>query len=351
MIIGTIWVFRKETIVLEVSSMNIVFATSDLYSRPALVTIKTLLMNNTKVEDLDIYYVENGVSDENKNMITDLVEQYHRNITFIPMPKDYLKVKGLMRTNAIVYSYCYFQDILPQSIEKVILLESDSIVTGDLIEMYSIDLDEYYLGAADDLQSKWYKRKLGMQEDSVYFNCGIMVLNLKKWREDGISEKITKIIEKGDCKFFYEVQDELNVLMEGRIKVLPPRFNCTTAIFLFDYKNMLMYRKPSTVCSEIDFEDGKKRPLIVHFTKNQIIQSRPWIEQCTHPYKAYYEQVKEKTILMDERLWSADRKLSNKVAYLLYSKVSKGFVAWILGGIHSYLYPMFLYRFILRKMR
>ena len=88
--------------------MNIVFATSDLYSKPALVTIKTLLMNNTSVEDLNIYYVENNVSDENKKMITDLVKTYQRKIIFIPMPKEYLSIEGLMRTNAIVYSYCFF---------------------------------------------------------------------------------------------------------------------------------------------------------------------------------------------------------------------------------------------------
>lgn len=331
--------------------MNIVFATSDLYSKPALVTIKTLLMNNVDVDELNIYYVENGVSDENKQLITGLVEEYKRKIIFIPMPESYLSIEGLMRTNAIVYSYCYFQDILPKSVEKVILLEGDSIVTGNLSEMYSINLDGYYLGAADDLQSKWYKRKLGMKEDSVYFNCGIMVLNLKKWREDNISEKITKMIKKGDSKFFYEVQDELNVLMEGKILVLPPKFNCTTAIYLFDYKDMLKYRKPSTVCSKADFIEGKKHPLVVHFTKNQIIQPRPWIADCTHPYKKYYEDAKAKTALANEKLWLANRKPINKIAYFLYSKVSKGLVAWTLGGIHSYLYPMFLYRFMLRRAK
>ena len=327
--------------------MNIVFATSDLYSRPALITIKTILMNNTKVKELNIYYVENGVSKENKALISELVNSYERNIEFIPMPRDYLSIKGLMRTNAIVYSYCYFQELLPQTVDRVLLLEGDCIVTDDLTEMYSTNLEDYYLAAVDDLQSKWYKRKLGMKEDSAYFNCGIMLLNLKKWREDGITEKITKVIENGNSKFFYEVQDELNVLMEGNVKILPPRFACTTAIFLFDYKNMLRYRNPSTVCSYEDFEKGKKRPYIVHFTKNQIIQSRPWIENCTHPYKTYYEKAKAETALADEKLWESNRGTINKIVYKLYS-VNPGLVARIMGSIHSFWYPMVLYRFILR---
>jgi lipopolysaccharide biosynthesis glycosyltransferase len=328
--------------------MNIVFATSDLYSRPALITIKTLLMNNKNVEELNIYYVENGVSEENKTLISRLVESYKRNIVFIPMPEEYLSIKGLIRTNAIVYSYCFFQDILPKKVEKVILLEGDSNVTDDLSEMYDIDLDGYYLGAADDLQSKWYKRKLGMKDDSPYFNCGIMVMNLKKWREDGVSEKLKKMINNGEAKFFYEVQDELNVLMEGQIKILPPKFNCTTAVYLFDYEMMKIYRKPSTYCNKVDFEYSKKHPLVVHFTKNQIIQPRPWIKDSTHPYKEYYEAAKKDTSLANMELWDANRGVANKVAYALYSKGAKRLLAHMLGWIHSFLYPMFLYRFILR---
>lgn len=327
--------------------MNIVFATSDLYSKPALVTIKTLLMNNTRCKELNIYYVENDVSEENKSLISELVTSYGRNIVFIPMPKDYLSIKGLLRTNAIVYSYCYFQDLLPRTVDKVLLLEADSIVTDDLTEMYSTELEDYYLGAVDDLQSKWYKRKLGMKDDSPYFNCGIMLINLKKWRTDGITEKITHMIEDGKSKFFYEVQDELNVLMEGKVKILPPRFACTTAIFLFDYKNMLRYRMPTTVCSLNDFEEGKKNPSIVHFTKNQIIQPRPWVEDCTHPYKRYYEKAKSETVLADEKLWKSNRNIINKAMGYLYS-VSPGLVARILGSIHSFWYPVVLYRFILR---
>lgn len=328
--------------------MNIVFATSDLYSKPALVTIKTLLMNNNSVEDLNIYYVENNVSDENKKIITDLVETYQRKIVFLPMPEEYLSIEGLMRTNAIVYSYCFFQDILPKEVDKVILLEGDSIVTGDLSEMYAINIDDYYVGAADDLQSKWYKRKLGMKDDSPYFNCGIMLMNLKKWREDKVSDKLKEMIRNGEAKFFYEVQDELNVLMEGKVKILPPKYNCTTAIFLFDYESMKIYRKPSTCCSKEDFETGKRNPLIVHFTKNQIIQPRPWIVDCTHPYKDYYIQAKNKTVLKDEPYWNSNRSVISKIAYKLYRNGHTKLLARSLGWVHSFLYPMILYKFILR---
>lgn len=329
--------------------MNIVYATSDLYSRPAIVSIKSLLMNQRNAEEIHIYYIENGITNENKKLIRQLVEEYSGEIDFIAMPDLCNQVGGLLRTNAITYSYCFFQDILPKEIDRVLLLEGDTLVTSDLTEMYEIDLEGYYIAAADDFQSKWYKRKLGINENMPYYNSGVLLFNLKKCREDNITGKMTKLLEKGQSKFFYEVQDEMNVLFEGYIKKLPPKYNCTTSVFLFDYKNMRRYRKPSTCCSKEEFEQAKEKPLVIHFTSNQVIQSRPWIEDCTHPYRDYYLEVKRKTMVRDEPLWTSRRKWTSKVVYFVYSKISKTLVAVGVGFIHSFLYPVFLYRFILRK--
>lgn len=329
--------------------MNIVFATSDLYSMPAHITLKSMLMNNIHVDDITVYYVGNGLTEESKNRLLTLVTEYNRTIVFIEMPEWLNMISGLLRTNAIAYTYCYFQDILPESVEKVLLLEGDTIVTDDLTEFYNIDIENYYLAAADDLQSKWCKEKVGIKATSPYFNSGVMLINLKKMREDDMSTKITELIKKGTAKFLYEVQDEINVLLEGNVKIIPPRFNCTTAIFLFDFKNMKRYRRPTTCCTKEEFEEAKAHPVVVHFTKNQIIQSRPWIEECSHPYNNNYLDIKKDTVLVDEPLWKTDRKKSNRIINFIYSKISKRFIAIILGFVHSYLYPVFLYKYILRK--
>ena len=329
--------------------MNIVFATSDLYSKPAHIALQSMLMKNADVDDITIYYIGNELTDESKERLQKLIDQYNRRIVFILMPEYLNSISGLIRTNAIAYTYCYFQDILPNSVDKVLLLEGDIIVTDDLTELYSIDISDYYLAAADDLQSKWCKEKVGIKETSPYFNSGVMLINLKKMRENGISSQITKLIKSGTAKFMYEVQDEMNVLFEGKIKIIPPKFNATTAIFLFDYKNMRRYRRPTTCCTKEEFDEARSHPVVVHFTKNQIIQSRPWIEECGHPYNDYYLKIKEKSVLVNEPLWGTDRKKSNRIVNFIYARISKSLVAISLGIVHSYLYPVFLYRFILRK--
>ncbi len=329
--------------------MNIVMTSSDLYSKLAITTFKSLFINNKGVDEITIYYIGDKLTGVSRNNLINIVKEHDepghkREIVFVPMPDHFDKLTGSNRNGQTVFCYCYFQDLLPSTVDKVLLLEGDQIVTANLTELYETDITNYYIAAADDLQSSVYKKKIGMKTTSPYVNCGMILYNLKKWRDDGITEKITNVLNSNQHMFFYDVQDVINFTCEGGVKVLPPKFNCTTAVFLFDYKNMIRYRRPSTKCSKEDYEEGKKNPVIVHFTKNQVIQPRPWVEDCYHPYKDYYMNVRVQTVMKDEPLWKHNPERLNKIANFLYMKVSKSLTASLLGIVHAYLYPAFLYK-------
>lgn len=331
--------------------MNIIYATDDLYSRLVLVSLKSVFMNNMDAEEINVYIVEDKIQKGNKTLLKELADEYQRMLQFIPLPEEYAKIystiSGQARASAVVYSYCYFQDILPRHVKKALMLEGDCVVLGSLGELYETDLSGCYFAAADDFQSGWMKKKLGMQPDSPYVNSGVILFNFDEMRRKHASEKITEIIRQGNREFFYEAQDELNVLAEGKVKVLSPKYNSTTSVFLFDrYKDMLRYRKPSTVCTEEAFLEAKERPVIVHFTKNQIIQPRPWIEGCTHPYKQQYLNIKAETALAGDGLWPTKKQGIGRVFSYLYSQGAQGLVASVLGPVHAFLFPMVLYKFL-----
>jgi len=323
--------------------MDIVYASSDLYSRVGIVSIKSLLENNKHVEKLRIFYIENNITDENKKALFDLADGYDRELCFIPMRDLSIYSGGLVRTNVVVYSYCFLHELLPEDIEKVLLVECDTLVLDSLEELWNTDISSAYLAAADDIKSNWYKRTLGLNITSKYINSGIMLINLSKWRSDNITQKMSSLLLEGNGKCFYEVQDELNVLFEGNIEILKPKYNCTTALFLYRYQNMKRYRKPSSCFSMLDYEEAVRSPVIVHFTTNQIIQSRPWIEGCTHPYREKYLEYKAETEVKTDRLWESNRKFKNKVAFGLYQKLPQCITSAILGCVQAYLYPMVEY--------
>ena len=327
--------------------MNIVYATSDLYSKPALISLKTVLDNNRHVDDIQIYYIECNVSEENKVLFVNLANEYGRNIHFIPMPEQLDKIGGFVRNHPIVYSYCYLQDILPQEVKKVLLLEADAIVVDSLVEMYKTDLGENYFGAVDDMIDRGIKKRLGIRQNSPYVNCGIILFNLKKMREDDFTSQITPIITEGKVRRFFEVQDEMNVLAESKVKVLPLRCNVCSHVFFFDYDNLIRYRHPSTKYSRTEYEDAAQHPIIVHFTKIKLAQTRPWIKGCSHPYREYYLNAKNHTALADMALWEDQRNTISKLAEMAYKKGAKKFVVTLLGIFRSFVISFsYLYRYM-----
>ena len=312
-----------------------------------MISLKTVLDNNRHVTDIQIYYIECNVSEENKRLLVDLVDEYGRAIHFIPMPEWLNKVGGFVRNHPIVYCYCYLQDILPQEVEKVLLLEADAIVVDSLVEMYETELGESYFGAVDDMIDRGIKRRLGIQQDSPYVNCGIILFNLKKMRDDDFTSQITPIITEGKVRRFFEVQDEMNVLSEKKVKVLPLRCNVCSHVFFLDYDNLIRYRHPSTKYTREEYEDASQHPIIVHFTKFKLAQTRPWIQGCSHPYREYYLNEKKHTSLANMALWEDRRNAISKFAEAVYKKGAKKFVITLLGIFRSFVISFsYLYRYM-----
>lgn len=72
-----------------------------------------------------------------------------------------------------------FADIIPGIPEKILYLDTDTLIADDLSELYSADISEYELAAALDYYGHHF---LGHN----YFNAGVLLLNMKSIRESGL---------------------------------------------------------------------------------------------------------------------------------------------------------------------
>ncbi|MGV2389886.1 MAG UNVERIFIED_CONTAM: hypothetical protein LVR29_21425 [Microcystis novacekii LVE1205-3] len=94
--------------------------------------------------------------------------------------------------------------LLPPSLEKVIYLDCDLILKEDLNNLWKIDVDNQYLLTVQDMGCPLVSSKNGLKTyqelqispDTPYFNSGVMILNLKKWREDDISFEVINYAEE-----------------------------------------------------------------------------------------------------------------------------------------------------------
>ena len=126
----------------------------------------------------------------------------------------------------------FIQSLFPQY-DKILYLDCDIVVLGDVSELYNIDLEGNYIGGVVEhwilhspIFSYYTKNAVGI-ENKDYINAGIMIMDLKKFRENGIEEKFVELINTYNFNVIDPDQSYINYLCHGHIKYLPFEWNRT----------------------------------------------------------------------------------------------------------------------------
>ena len=112
-----------------------------------------------------------------------------------------------------------FADMIPELPHKIIYLDTDTVVNGDLKELNKIDISNYELACVDDLYNwlnpyRWKVRH--------YFNSGVLLLNMKEIKKTKLFKKSRELV--ANKKMISPDQDALNFLVKKKL-ILPERFN------------------------------------------------------------------------------------------------------------------------------
>lgn len=102
--------------------------------------------------------------------------------------------------------------------DRVLLLDPDTLVTGDITGLWETDLTDYYLAAVQETRNNNHTKV-------PYFNAGVMLMNLEKLRRDGMDDKL--IYEINTVAYEHLEQDVINYLCDGKIMSLPSDYNCS----------------------------------------------------------------------------------------------------------------------------
>jgi lipopolysaccharide biosynthesis glycosyltransferase len=127
----------------------------------------------------------------------------------------------------------YMKLILPDFIdaERVIYLDSDLIVTRDLKELFCLDLRSHAIAVSGVATIDWAIEKqfftsLGLKTEALYFNTGVMLIDLRQWRKWAITERCLEFANKYPNQLSTADQTVLNyVFYENKFLVLDQGYN------------------------------------------------------------------------------------------------------------------------------
>lgn len=277
--------------------MNVLFSSDDNYARHLGVAMYSLMTQNQKVEKLHFYVVDNQISLDNKSRLEQEVREFsNSSITFISFD-SYVKRLHLDMVWPIsmsAYARLFAAEILSEDIDRVLYLDCDMVINHDLIELWEFELGDFCIGAVQDQVSSKVKESVGMHSENQYFNSGMLLIDLKKWRDNTICSRILRFLAERRGRVVHHDQGVLNAIFCNKWFRLPLKYNVMTVHYMIPYqKCRLFYNDISSFYSEEEVEDSKLFPFILHFTPS--FTSRPWEENCLHPMRSLYQFAIEAT--------------------------------------------------------
>lgn len=206
-----------------------------------LKSLKVLLLSliETQIEKIDLYLINYYLTENEINEISTFSRFLDINFHLIPFPNSlFQKLKKEVSLNdkysIEVFFRLFIPQLLPNTISRVLFLDADTVLVREISSFYHEPFEENYAIAVKDATSKGNdelikkrKEKLEMKESSIYFNAGVLLLNLDKLRKDfNFSEdNLFKVIKERDLG--YHDQDILNFLLKEKVYVLLDyKFNC-----------------------------------------------------------------------------------------------------------------------------
>ncbi len=183
--------------------LNIYFFTMDLTD----INAKFLPLNKNHEDYINKILKE--VNNESQFTIIDVGDMFRENLINSINLKNHFTPYAMLRLLAAKV------DAIP---DKIIYLDTDTIINQDISKMFNIDISNYELGAAKDAYNWSSIKRWG----KWYFNSGTLLLNMKMIRETGMFDRALNLVNKK--RMLYADQDALNITCQKLLK-LPLIYN------------------------------------------------------------------------------------------------------------------------------
>jgi lipopolysaccharide biosynthesis glycosyltransferase len=251
------------------------FCINQRYAKHAGVCIVSLLENNPWAF-FDIVVVSTGDLGAEAGKLRRTLAAYPncalKTVRFNPRADLRLPVRAHYSIDN--YTRLWMAEFFPASVDKVLYLDSDMVVTGDISGMWNAPMGDAVIGAVS-IPGSTRCAAFGILEQYGYFNSGVLIVDLARWRREDIFTRLIDYLVANHEKIVDADQDVLNACLYDRRLALPYIYNAISPFF-FDYH-------PLGISAD-EHAAVRAHARIVHFNG----ASKPWSYLCRHPRRADY---------------------------------------------------------------
>ena len=218
----------------------IFYGIDDYYAPLLSVSLGSLIQNASQNYHYQIIVMYQKLSEENQEKIKAL-ENDHFSISFEAIDQNFKERFGNDNNSLrcdyftlTIYYRLFIADMFPQY-DKGIYLDADTVVTGDISKMFEIDLKDNLVAACSDtfvesdpILVNYAERCAGVSIET-YINSGVLLMNLKKFRELKFTDHFLRILNDYHPKTVAPDQDYLNAIANNRVMKISQDWNSKPA--------------------------------------------------------------------------------------------------------------------------
>ncbi len=258
--------------------MNILVTLDANYILPLSAMLRSLMRSNPEGE-FDLFVAHSSLTDADFEKIGASVDLKRTRLhpIFIS-PEMMADAPVLKRISKETYYRLLAHEYLPESVERVLYIDPDTLVIKPLDEFYNIEFGENVLAGATHVYGVLRRanlKRLSLPFSVEYLNAGVLMMNIKKMRGMYSSEQIFEFIRRNGNALVLADQDVLNALYGRQAIVLKAQlYNCDEKVC------MRHFMRPA---------DVRRQTVIVHFNGSQ----KPWkTKRYIGVLKEFWEEYK-----------------------------------------------------------
>lgn len=280
----------KETI-------HIAYTTNRNYLSFAAISCRSLMESNPDAR-FHIHVLGHELEPQDVDSIRTVIPKDRAELTVYPMERlrEMLTIKVPDSFPLIAYARLFLASVLPNNVNRVIYLDGDTIIRGDIRPLYEAGLGDALVGGIiDPIASSEYKRRTGIANNEPYINAGVLVIPLDKWRKEKIEDRFVEHLRQCNGSVFLFDQGLVNAVCVGKKQLITPKYDLMTNYIAYPYKFLKKYNAPFYPKSIV--QEAIDNPVVIHFTGR--LYGRPWEDDCRHPYKEEFMHYKGLTPFKD----------------------------------------------------
>lgn len=317
--------------------LNLLYQFNEKYAPYAGVSIFSVLQNNKEMDEIYVYVLGENLTQESQAKMQKMVSEFQRKLVFIDSTKLILKMKELdmptYRGSYAANMRLFLDEVLDESVDKVLYLDADTIVDGSLTGLLNTDMQGKAIGMVLDSLGESHKGQIGLAESDGYYNSGVILFDMSKWREREYSAKIVAHVAEKRNNYPAPDQDLLNVVCKDDIYRLDIDYNFQPIHAVFPGKQYFHVMKPKIYYRLEQLEKSKAKTMIYHCFR--FIGEFPWHKDNLHPFTGIFDNYLKQSPWADYQKESISLGFPIKMEKILFRVLPKYIFLYIFKIAHA----------------